>query len=119
MDIILNRLTADESVGIVFPEDPNLPHWDANRANAEELAARMGIVEPLPTFFDFPIGMMFWARTAALKPLFDLKLGWDDYPHEPIPPDGTILHAIERLLPFAVRQTGYRFITTHVPGTRR
>jgi lipopolysaccharide biosynthesis protein len=119
MDVILTRLAAEESIGIVFREDPDLHHWDDNRTVAEELAARLGIAEPLPTFSDFPIGTMFWARTAALKPLLDLKLGWKEYPREPIPSDGTILHAIERLLPFIARQAGYRFVTTHVPGIRR
>jgi hypothetical protein len=119
MDIVIERLAADDKLGIVFPEDPYLYHWDANRPIAEGLAARMGISEPLPAFFDFPIGTMFWARTAALKPLFNLKLGWEDYPQEPVAHDGTILNAIERLLPFVARQTGYRFATTQVPGVTR
>jgi lipopolysaccharide biosynthesis protein len=90
--------------------------WDSNRDLATALAERMGIEEPLPAFFDFPIGSMFWARSEALKPLFELKLRWEDYPEEPLPEDGTILHAVERLLPFATRQAGYGCATTHVPG---
>ncbi len=78
----------------------------------------MGL-EPLPPFFDFPIGTMFWARTSALGPLLALGLDWNDYPAEPVPVDGTILHAIERLLPFAARHAGYRYATTHVPGCTR
>jgi hypothetical protein len=119
MDIIIAGLAADETLGIVFPEDPYLPHWDNNRAIADRLAARMGMTGPLPPFFDFPVGTMFWARTAALKPLFDLRLDWDDYPREPVPHDGTVLNAIERLLPFVARHAGYRFATTHVPGVTR
>ena len=69
----------------------------------------------LPPFFDFPGGTMFWARPEALKLLFDLGLDGNDYPDEPVPLDGTILHAIERLLPFVARQAGYRLLTTHVP----
>src|SRR5262249_48970058 len=80
LDVILARMAADPKLGLVFPEDPHLPCWDANRAIADAIARRMGLAEPLPEFFDFPVGTMFWARTAALKPLFDLKLGWDDYP---------------------------------------
>jgi hypothetical protein len=119
MDIVTGHLAADNKLGIVFPEDPYLHHWDANRPIAERLAARMGISEPLPPFLDFPVGAMFWARTAALKPLFDLKLDWEDYPQEPVGTDGTILNAIERLLPFIARQAGYRFATTYVPGVTR
>jgi hypothetical protein len=119
MDIVLARLADDEKLGLVFPEDPYLHGWDGNAAAAGNLAARMGMTEPLPPYFDFPTGTMFWARTAALKPLFALGLEWEDYPREPAPNDGTILNAIERLLPFAARHGGYRFATTHVPGVTR
>jgi lipopolysaccharide biosynthesis protein len=116
MDIILNRLATNDSLGIVFPEDPHLSDWDFNRDIATGLAERIGIDAPLPPFFDFPIGTMFWARTDALRSLFELKLGWDHYPKEPVPIDGTILHALERLLPFVARRAGYRYATTHVSG---
>jgi len=116
MDIIVGRIAADEKLGLVFPDNPQLPWWDNNREIAAQLAARMAIVEPLPEFFDFPVGTMFWARTRALKPLFDLKLGWDDYPAEPVAIDGTILHALERLLPIVARHAGYRFAGTNIPG---
>ena len=119
MDLILDRFARDRELGIVFPDDPHLSDWDLNLEIAERLAARMGIVEPLPPFFDFPIGTMFWARTEALRPLRALGLDWTDYPAEPVPIDGTLLHALERLLPFAARQAGYRYATTHVPGVTR
>jgi glycosyltransferase involved in cell wall biosynthesis len=115
-DIILARFAADDRLGLVFPDDPHLSGWDENLEIATELARRMGLDEQLPPFFDFPIGTMFWARAAALQPLFDLKLTWEDYPPEPAPIDGTLLHAIERLLPFAARQAGYSFATTFVRG---
>lgn len=116
MDLILARFAADPELGLVFPEDPHLPDWDANREIAEDLAIRMGIDQPLPPYFDFPVGTMFWARPQALKPVFDLGLTWEDYPQEPIGIDGTILHALERLMPFAVEKAGYRWLTTNVPG---
>ena len=116
MDVILNRFAVDETLGIVFPEDPHLSGWDLNLEIASDLAKRMGINDALPPFFDFPIGTMFWARPKALKPLFDLKFKWEDYPQEPIAIDGTVLHAIERLLPFAARHSGYRYATSYIPG---
>jgi glycosyltransferase involved in cell wall biosynthesis len=119
MDIILARFARDETLGIVFPDDPNIVSWGDNREIAERLMARMSLQVLLPTHFDFPIGTMFWARPAALKSLFDLALVWNDYPPEPVPYDGTILHAIERLLPFVARSAGYGYATTHVPGITR
>jgi lipopolysaccharide biosynthesis protein len=62
---------------------------------------------------------MFWARPRALAPLFDLKLDWEDYPAEPLANDGTLLHALERLVTFAAESQGYRYATVHVPGITR
>jgi glycosyltransferase involved in cell wall biosynthesis len=116
MDVIIGRFAADAHLGLVFPADPHLSHWDANLTLATELAARMGIEEPLPPYFGFPIGTMFWARPSALEPILALGLGWDDYPVEPVPIDGTILHVLERLLPFSARRAGYGIAATHTPG---
>jgi len=114
MDIILARFAADRQLGLVFADDPHLPDWDYNLEIAKGLAERMGINDELPPFFNFPVGTMFWARTEALKPFRKLRLAWADYPEEPMPIDGTILHAMERLLPFVARHAGYRFATTHI-----
>jgi lipopolysaccharide biosynthesis protein len=73
----------------------------------------------LPQHFNFPVGTMFWARTSALEPLIGLHLQWDDYPPEPLPYDGTLLHAVERLLPFTLRAGMLRSATTNVAGVTR
>lgn len=119
VDTILDALASDSTLGLVFPEDPHLSDWNENRPIAEDLARRIGITGELPTHFDFPNGTMFWARPAALQPLFSLGLRWEDYPPEPLPYDGTILHALERLLPFAAAKAGFRYATTFVPGSTR
>ena len=93
--------------------------WSSNKALAILVAHRMNLDLHLPDAFDFPSGLMFWCRPAALRPLFDLKLSWDEYPTEPVPIDGTILHAIERLLPLIAEHEGYRVAATHVPGVTR
>jgi len=100
-DRILTKMHHDATIGMVFPDDPNAIGWDENRVIAENLASRLEI-HHLPENFIFPVGTMFWARTAALAPLVDLHLDWSDYPGEPLPYDGSLLHAIERLLPFIV-----------------
>jgi glycosyltransferase involved in cell wall biosynthesis len=119
VDTILDALASDSTLGLVFPEDPHLSDWNENRPIAEDLARRIGIIGALPTHFDFPNGTMFWARPAALQPLFSLGLRWEDYPAEPLAYDGTILHALERLLPFAAAKAGFRYATTFVPGSTR
>jgi glycosyltransferase involved in cell wall biosynthesis len=119
VDTIIDALASDSTLGLVFPEDPHLSDWNENRPIAEDLARRMGITGALPTHFDFPNGTMFWARPAALQPLFSLGLRWEDYPPEPLPYDGTMLHALERLLPFVAAKAGFRYATTFVPGSTR
>ena len=115
-DLILDRFARDENLGLVFANDPHLPDWDGNKEIATDLARRMGMNLPLPRFFEFPVGAMFWARPKALRSLFDLSLQWEDYPKEPLPYDGTMLHALERLLPLVAQHAGFGFATTHVPG---
>ena len=55
-----------------------------------------------------PFGSSFWFRTAAMKPLFEKQWTYDDFPQEPFQAtDGSILHAIERIYPYAVQEAGY------------
>jgi lipopolysaccharide biosynthesis protein len=46
-------------------------------------------------------------------------LTWGDYPLEPAPYDGSILHAIERMLPFIAESAGFRSAVTYVAGVTR
>ena len=118
-DVIVGRMAADPSIGMVFPDEPNLLDWGSNRMEALLLCRRLGLPEELPQQFEFPVGTMFWARTEAIRPLIGLGLGWNDYPAEPLPYDGSMLHAIERLLPFVVDRQGFRSVLTNVEGITR
>jgi glycosyltransferase involved in cell wall biosynthesis len=119
MDLILDRFARNPKLGLVFPCDPNIIGWTLNRPPAEILLERMGIAANLPEHFFFPVGTMFWARTDAITPLLELDLGWNDYPSEPLPYDGTILHAIERLFPVVAQHRGFEIAGTYVPGFTR
>ena len=113
LDRIIHVFDLEPDLGLVFPEDPFLPDWDANRQDAENLARNMGITRELPLHFNFPVGTMFWLRPRVLSVLYRLKLAWSDMPPEPLPIDGTMLHAIERLLPFAAAEVGLDYATTY------
>lgn len=54
-----------------------------------------------------PIGTMFWVRGKAFLPMFNKNWRHEDFPAEPNPPTGTLLHAIERFYPFAPQEAGY------------
>ncbi|MEI6561180.1 MAG: rhamnan synthesis F family protein [Verrucomicrobiota bacterium] len=119
-DNIIGRMTSDETLGLVFPDDPNAIGWEKNWASAVALAERLNIApSSLNKSFNFPVGTMFWARPAALRPLLELGLQWEDYPPEPLPYDGSMLHALERMLPFIVKHAGFRSAATYVAGVTR
>jgi lipopolysaccharide biosynthesis protein len=54
-----------------------------------------------------------------LKPLTRLILRDDDFPPEPLPIDGTLLHALERIIPFAAAEAGFDYATTYVRSSKR
>jgi len=120
MDAIIGELSRDPSLGLVFPDDPNVFGWGDNEPDSRLLAARMGMGTFHPSnHINFPAGSMFWGKTMAFKPLLDLNLSWEDYPAEPVGHDGTVLHAMERLIPEIVRYSGFHMAVTHVEGVRR
>lgn len=120
IDIVLQSFEKDPLKGIIYPDDPNVFGWTNNKEIALGLMERMQLKSKLSgDAINFPVGTMFWARPEALKPLFDLKLEWSDYPEEPLPDDGTMLHAIERIIPSVVKEMGFREAVTYVKGVSR
>ena len=117
-DIIVGRIAADADIGLVFPDEPNVVGWGLNRPIAESIARRMALGS-LPDYLNFPVGTMFWAAVPALNPLFKLDLDWSDYPEEPLPTDGSVLHSLERLLPLIAAAAGKKIVLTNVPGVTR
>lgn len=117
LDTVLARLEASPEVGLIHPEDSHLVNWARNVRIVQELREDLKLTEPLGTYVDFPVGNMFAIRPAAMRSYLALGLAWEDYPAEPIPDDGTLMHGLERLLPMAVRQAGFSTVAVRVPGT--
>jgi glycosyltransferase involved in cell wall biosynthesis len=118
LDSVLSSMASDATIGIVFPDDPHVASWTGNRKYAEDLAARMKCGE-LPEQFNFPAGSMFWMRAAVLKRFVELELAWGDYEPEPLPVDGTMIHAIERLFGVLPETMGMSSVVTNVRGLTR
>jgi len=120
---ILNELLCafekNPKIGLLFPEDPCAVSWTKNFTYGQELIDKLGIKRELPKEIEFPGGNMFIARTAALKPLMDYDWQWSDFMAEPVPIDGSLLHAIERITPIACEEAGYQWATVHNPAIKR
>jgi len=89
---------------IVYPEGrtefiKDRTGWADNQELARSLLERFTTlsVDDFPVV-EFPEGAMFWARGESISGLLRLPVKFDDFPVEPIAPDGTLAHAIERLI---------------------
>lgn len=110
---IFGMFQADAKLGMVYPEShAGMPLWGhtllSNADACDALARRMGIAMDRQRYLDFPAGSMFWARVDALRPMYDLHLRLEEFPAEMGQTDGTLQHAVERLLGVVARHQGYR-----------
>ncbi len=98
------QLLATDTAMVAPPDFIYLYHsevWDwGNLEKAQEVidhsALHIDLKEIAPCA-KFPQGTMFWCRTDMLKDLLAMNFTYEDFPQEPIPPNGTIAHALERL----------------------
>jgi len=114
---ILNLLQADAK--LVYPEgQPRIikdrTGWGGNYPLAKELLEKHTDLDiaDFPVV-EFPEGSMFWARGEIMADLLHLPLRWQDFPPEPIPADGTLAHALERLLLLIPSARPGRFYRLH------
>lgn len=118
-DIILTTMATHPNIGLVFADDPGVYGWTKNYNHAKKLARKLGLGSINVKHFNFAAGNMFWVRSKVLKPLLELGLTWRDYPPEPIRNDGSLLHAIERLITFIVRDLGFCTALTNIDRITR
>ena len=82
--------------------------WQGNFEIAQKLAKELNLScmmseESQP----YILGTSLWFRTEALRPILEHDFKETDLPEEPLAPDGTISHAIERIFPFVAQSQGY------------
>lgn len=109
---MLNILEQDEKLGLFYPTTFwNMPqwtcHWLKNKGTGNQILTDWFGLKQEKDFFAYPAGGMFWAKTKAIKPILEREWSYDDFPGEPIPADGTVLHALERILPVVAENEGY------------
>jgi hypothetical protein len=104
----------DPKIGIVFPqhlfEIRGILNWGYNYNIARALMRRMGVAIDKGLVLEFPSGSMFWGRSAAVRPLLDIGLSFDDFPDETGQVDGTLAHAIERIVLMSIESIGYEWL---------
>lgn len=117
VEAIINTFLVNPQIGCLSPA-PFIDHvnaiWNSTwlfgktKEELEQLLERMNIVPEMQRDkLLYSIGTMFWYRPDALRPLFDLHLKYDDFPHEPLCEQGSIAHAIEHIINYVCIKAGY------------
>jgi glycosyltransferase involved in cell wall biosynthesis len=117
-DRIIAHFHKHNNIQLIFPDDPHVIGWGKNRSYALQLIDQTTF-NSLPEHFEFPVGTMFWATSAYLASLASLKPPEELCPEEPLPIDGTVLHAWERLLGATAAKIPPQYALTFVPGLTR
>ena len=113
---VLDLFYRNQNIGVLVPPEPignewfvwGNDLWRNNYENTKVLSEMLSLEcnicrEKAP----ITIGTVFWCRVKALTKLFDRKWNYDDFPNEPMPDDGTISHAIERIMGYVAQDAGY------------
>ena len=89
----------------------NNSDWAENLTIAKELVSKLDVDaadrlgnQPL----QYPSATVFWFRPQSLTTLYR-RYPTESFPPEPLPVDGTVAHALERLIPFFAMHSGYHF----------
>lgn len=114
---IIQTFQDNPRLGILSPPEPNHSvyfstiggEWGPNYEVTEELAEKLGLTVPISLEKPpvCPMGTMFWFRPKAMEPLYRADWEYTDFPPEPNKADGSLLHAVERIYPYIVQQSGY------------
>lgn len=105
---------ATSGLGLIAPEGHLLALNTFMGANAPLIAfleARCGLPSIDPNKTVFASGSMYWVRLKALRPLLDAHLSIDDFEAERGQIDGTLAHAIERIILHVVHASGHSHVT--------
>lgn len=107
---IIDAFDQQPNLGLVAPEGHIQPlsfYWGANENAVRSLATRIGIAQPDIGTATFACGSMFWLRLKAIQPILDSHLRPSEFEKEAGQVDGTMAHAIERLLSLSTIDSGY------------
>jgi lipopolysaccharide biosynthesis protein len=121
-ELLDKLLSPERAVGIIeaFGNQPDLglasaeghlhrlgEYIGANEANIRYLMGRLGIAQRSIDDEHFIAGSMFWVRLKALRPLLDAHLGVWEFEDEAGQIDGSLAHAVERIVALCAKSAGY------------
>lgn len=113
---VMSVFEKNPQIGLLVPPEPigedthtwYTNSWDLNFEHTTDLANRLKLncnisYENAP----ITIGTAFWSRSLALRKLLEIDWKFDDFMPEPLPVDGTLSHAVERIFAYVAQDAGY------------
>lgn len=104
---------SDPGIGLLMPETyPVLElqaEWGGNQEGTSALLQKLGVQAELPKEPVFPVGNMFWARTAAVRKMFTYGFTQKDFPPEAGQVNATLAHQVERAWIYLIASEGYSY----------
>ncbi len=114
---VVTYLENNDECGLLVPPEPfgryvsgwYCSSWSSNYENVVDLAKKIKLnVTINRNINSISLGTVFWARTVSLNKLLNYGWTYEDFDEEPMADDGTISHAIERIIPYVVEDAGYK-----------
>lgn len=117
---LIRLFTDEEKLGLafhIFPPNVLLGPCPVLTLLGKELTTqwrhtlfdRLALRVPKETSWPLIVNNLFWYRPKAMAPLLHSNLSLEDFPPEPFPTEGTIAHALERVLPYIAQSEGYQY----------
>jgi lipopolysaccharide biosynthesis protein len=110
---IKHRLNEDK-IGIIGPKNHIIStrlFMGGNQNLVTNLAHRLGLKYSGENF-NFIAGSMFWFKPAVIAPILNLGLRENDFSRESGQIDGTLAHALERVIGLVATKGGFQLIQT-------
>lgn len=114
---VINEFEKHPEIGLLFPPPPVFSKWrfvqntiwqnPNNLRWAKVLYKKLDLKVPFDEYPLVPFGTMFWLRKDALAALTKRELPDSFFPKEPLPADGSILHALERMYSMIAQNEGF------------
>ena len=114
---VLNVFRDNQDIGVLVPPEPMGEYieswygevWAEDFENTKKLAEELKLnCNLLKEKQPITLGTVFWARTCCLKKLLEKRWEYSDFQEEPLPDDGTISHAIERIFAYVAQDAGFK-----------
>lgn len=113
---IIGLFEKNSNIGLLIPPEPSSETWEIwgkelwrnsfeiTKSICMEWGLNCNINAKIPPI---TIGTAFWCKVCALKKLFQRNWKYEDFEDEPLPSDGTLSHAIERIFAYVAQDAGY------------